>query len=151
MTEKQARAIAAEQVNRVFKFEDNDGSNIEHKAIMDPEMANIVLVKQSEMEDWLEKQKKLKAELDATKRKVQSKLAEYKRGYAEQEEASRRQKDDDIRDLEKRYDDLKEQKSLQQRQNEEAMRKIEKYHYEEVKEIERLFEKKLKQEGDGYL
>ena len=31
------------------------------------------------------------------------------------------------------------------------MRKIEKYHYKEVKEIERLFEKKLKQEGDGYL
>ena len=31
------------------------------------------------------------------------------------------------------------------------MRKIEKYHYEEVKEIEQLFEKKLKQEGDGYL
>ena len=31
------------------------------------------------------------------------------------------------------------------------MRKIEKYHYEEVKEIQILFEKKLKQEGDGYL
>jgi hypothetical protein len=31
------------------------------------------------------------------------------------------------------------------------MRKIEKYHYEEVKEIEGLFEKKLEQEGDGYL
>ena len=31
------------------------------------------------------------------------------------------------------------------------MRKIEKYHYEEVKEIEQLFEKKLRQEGDGYL
>ena len=31
------------------------------------------------------------------------------------------------------------------------MKKIEKYHYEEVKEIERLFEKKLRQEGDGYL
>ena len=31
------------------------------------------------------------------------------------------------------------------------MRKIEKYHYEEVKEIEKLFEKKLQQEGDGYL
>ena len=36
-------------------------------------------------------------------------------------------------------------------QNEEAMNKIEKYHYEEVKEIERLFEKKLKQGGDNYL
>jgi len=31
------------------------------------------------------------------------------------------------------------------------MRKMERYHYEEVKEIETLFEKKLKQEGDGFL
>lgn len=52
---------------------------------MDPEMANIVLVKKAEMEQWLEKQQKLKAELDATKRKVQAKLAEYKSGYQEQE------------------------------------------------------------------
>ena len=103
------------------------------------------------MEEWQEKQKKLKSELDATKRKVQAKLAEYKRGYEEQENKSKRQKDDDIRDKKQRFDDLKEQKSLQERQNGEAMRKIEKYHYEEVKEIERLFEKKLKQEGDGYL
>ena len=56
---------------------------------MDPELANIVLVKKIEMEEWLEKQKKLKAELDATKRKVQAKLAEYKEGYAEQEKKSK--------------------------------------------------------------
>ena len=31
------------------------------------------------------------------------------------------------------------------------MRKIEKYHYAEVKEIQGLFETKLKKEGDGYL
>lgn len=31
------------------------------------------------------------------------------------------------------------------------MRKMESKHYEEVKEIEELFERKLKQEGDGYL
>lgn len=31
------------------------------------------------------------------------------------------------------------------------MRKIEKYHFQEVQEIEKMFEKKLKQEGDGYL
>ena len=73
---------------------------------MDPELANIVLVNQDDMEQWLEKQKKLKAELDATKRKVQAKLAEYKAGYAEQENASRRQKDDDIKDLKQRFDDL---------------------------------------------
>ena len=31
------------------------------------------------------------------------------------------------------------------------MSKLEKYHYEEVKEVEDLFSKKLKQEGDAYL
>lgn len=81
---------------------------------MDPELANIVLVKKVEMEEWQEKQKKLKSELDATKRKVQAKLAEYKKGYADQEEKSRRQKDDDIRDLKQRHDDLADQKKLQE-------------------------------------
>ena len=56
---------------------------------MDHELANIVLVKKCEMEEWQEKQKKLKSELDATKRKVQAKLAEYKKGYKEQEEKSK--------------------------------------------------------------
>ena len=31
------------------------------------------------------------------------------------------------------------------------MAKIEKYHYAEVKEIQDLFETRLKKEGDGYL
>ena len=118
---------------------------------MDPELANIVLVKKGEMEEWLRRQQKLKAELDAIKRKVQAKLAEYKQLYADAEDKARQQKDEDIRDLQQRYEDLQEQKELQKLQNQEAMRKIEKYHYEEVKEIERLFEKKLKQEGEGYL
>ena len=43
------------------------------------------------------------------------------------------------------------QKELQERQNNDAMNKLEKYHYEEVKELEDLFTKKLKQEGDAYL
>ena len=67
---------------------------------MSPELASILLVKKAEMEEWLEKQKKLKAELDACKRRVQAKLHEYKQGYRQQEEGSRRQKDEDIKDLE---------------------------------------------------
>ena len=66
---------------------------------MDPDLASIVLVKKSEMQQWLEKQQKLKAELDATKRKVQAKLAEYKARYQEQEQISEQQKNDDIQDL----------------------------------------------------
>ena len=121
------------------------------RQIMDPELANIVLVKQDEMEEWLVKQALLKSELESTKRKVDAKLAEYKQGYQMQFEEIQQQKEMDIQDLKQRYDDLSWQKALQEKQNREAMRKIEKYHYEEVKEIEQLFEKKLRQEGDGYL
>ena len=93
-------------------MDENEGGNPDYKSIMDPELANIVLVKKDEMHEWQEKQSKLKAELDATRRKVQAKLAEYKGGYAEQFEKSERQKDDDIRDLQQRYIDLQEQKDL---------------------------------------
>ena len=57
----------------------------------------------------------------------------------------------DIQDLKQRFEDLSFQKTQQERQNRQAMRKIEKYHFQEVQEIEKMFEKKLKQEGDGYL
>jgi len=39
---------------------------------------------------------------------------------------------------------LQRQKDLQEQQNKDAMMKLEKYHYEEVKEVEDLFSKKLK-------
>ena len=82
---------------------------------MDPDLASIVLVKQSEMNQWQEKQRKLKAEKDATTRRVNAKLEEYKKGYAEQFATSERLKEQDYRDLEQRYEDLKLQKDLQER------------------------------------
>ena len=107
--------MATEQATKIYNFVDNDGGNPDNKPIMDPELANIVLVKKIEMEQWIEKQKKLKAELDATKRKVQAKLAEYKAGYVEQEKKSKKQKNEDISDLRQRYNDLNNQKALQER------------------------------------
>ena len=77
LTEKQIRGMAIEQSNRIYKLDENEG-NPDQKSIMSPELANIVLVKKAEMEDWLSKQRQLKAELDATKRRVQAKLFEYK-------------------------------------------------------------------------
>ena len=70
-----------------------------NKEIMDPELANIVLVKQDEMEDWMRKQEGLKTELEGTKRKVDAKLAEYKQGYQMQFEEIQQQKEMDIQDL----------------------------------------------------
>ena len=75
---------------RPYPISETEGGVVDgYKPIMDHELANIVLVKKCEMEEWQEKQKKLKSELDATKRKVQAKLAEYKKGYKEQEEKSK--------------------------------------------------------------
>jgi hypothetical protein len=41
---------------------------------MDPDLINIVLVRQGEMEEWLQKQTKLKQDLDLTRQKVETKL-----------------------------------------------------------------------------
>ena len=119
--------------------------------IMDPELANIVLVKRDDMESWLVRQLKLQADLEATKIKVDAKLQDCKRRYKLQLDEISRQKELDIEDLRKRYMDLQWQKDLQERQNKDAMNKQEKYHFEEVKEVEDLFSKKLRQEGEAYL
>ena len=47
-----ARAMAIEQANKVYKFEDDASHNPDHMPMMDPELANIVLVKKCEMEQW---------------------------------------------------------------------------------------------------
>ena len=78
---------------------------------MDPELANIVLVKQDEMEEWMIKQDMLKTELEGTKRKVDAKLAEYKQGYQMQFEEIQQQKEMDIQDLKQRFEDLSFQKT----------------------------------------
>jgi hypothetical protein len=62
-----------------------------------------------------------------------------------------KQKDLDIRDLQKRYADLKKQKSLQDRQNFLAMQKMEENHLNAVEETQELYDKKLKDQDSDYL
>ncbi len=94
-------------------------------SIVAAELADIVLVKKNEMEEWQRRQDQLKYELNQTKKKVQHKLDESKQKYEKQYNEILRQKELDIRDLEKRYEDLRRQKELQDRQNLEAMKKME--------------------------
>jgi len=44
--------------------------------IVDPELADIVLVKRNEMVEWQQRQKQLKYDLALTKKKVEMKLKE---------------------------------------------------------------------------
>jgi len=61
------------------------------------------------------------------------------------------QKELDIKDLKKRFEDLKSQKEIQEKQNKQATVKLERYHYQEVKELEELYQKKLSLEENKYL
>lgn len=51
VTASMAKAMVEEQANKIYKIDDIDNGP-EHKAMMDPELANIVLVKKVEMEEW---------------------------------------------------------------------------------------------------
>ena len=44
--------MAIEQANKIYKLDENEG-NPDQKSIMSPELANIVLVKKAEMQEWL--------------------------------------------------------------------------------------------------
>ncbi len=66
-----------------------------------------MLVKKNEMEEWQRKQEQLQNDLNMTKRKVENKLQESKMKFQGQLENLEHSKDLDIKDLEKRYEDLK--------------------------------------------
>jgi hypothetical protein len=120
-------------------------------SIVDESLADIVLVRKQEMEEWRRKQESLQFELNVNKRKVDMKLRETKQKYEKQYQEIERQKDLDLRDLEKRYEDLKKQKELQDRQNFEAMRKMEGNHLATVEDLESVYERKLYIECGNFL
>jgi hypothetical protein len=119
--------------------------------MVDGSLADIVLVKKQEMEHWREKQEQLQLELAVNKKKVELKLRETKLKYERQYREIERQKDLDIADLDRRYEDLRRQKELQDRQNSEAMRKMEANHLGAVEELESVYERKLYVETGNYL
>lgn len=120
-------------------------------SIVDEALADIVLVKKHEMEEWQQKQEQLKHDLNVNKKKVEQKLLESKQKYERQYVEIERQKDLDIKDLDKRYEDLKRQKDMQDRQNFEAMKKMELNHLNAVEDLQQVYEKKLYIENSNYL
>ena len=86
-----------------------------------------------------------------TKKKVEMKLEECKHRFKKQYAEIEKQKDLDIQDLNRRYKDLQKQKQLQDRQNFEAMQKMEQNHLNAIEEIQGIYEKKLYAQGSEYL
>ena len=58
-----------------------DDSPPEQPRVTYPDLDQIVLVSQTEMEQWLQKQAKLRHDLEQTRQKVKAKLLECKNSY----------------------------------------------------------------------
>ena len=58
-----------------------DDSPPEQPRVTDPDLDQIVLVSQTEMEQWPQKQAKLRHDLEQTRQKVKAKLLECKNSY----------------------------------------------------------------------
>ena len=69
-------------------------------------MANIVLVKRNEVEEWQERYKRLKYDLALKRKKVTLKLDNCKKRFQRQYEEIERQRENDITDLKERYEAL---------------------------------------------
>ena len=83
------------------------GSDDITNLIVDEELASIVLVKKDEMDEWRKKQEQLKVEMEETNNKVEYKIQDLKFNYQKQMEELEMQKAKEIKNLEKRYEDLK--------------------------------------------
>ncbi len=119
--------------------------------IVEEALADIVLVKKNEMLEWQRQQEQLQYELKVTQKKVKAKMAETKSKYDRELKNEEQSKDLEIRDLEQRYDDRKTQKVIADKQNYEAMQKMESNHLHEVEDIQGSYEKKLYIESSNYL
>jgi hypothetical protein len=91
---------------------DKKGNRDVRSKIVDPELADIVYVKKDQMEEWKSSQDMLKYQLALTKKRIEIKLEDQKKKFNRQYEEIRKQKELDINDLKKRYDDLTKQKQL---------------------------------------
>ena len=63
------------------EVEAQEKKNQQQNRIVDPELADIVLVKRNEMIEWQQRQKQLKYDLALTKKKVEMKLKECKERF----------------------------------------------------------------------
>jgi len=86
-----------------------------------------------------------------TKKRIEIKLNDQKKKCKRQFQEIEKQKDLDIKDLQKRYSDLQKQKQLQDKQNFSAMQKMEGNHLAQVEELQVLYEKKLLAQDADYL
>lgn len=95
------------------------------------------------MEEWHEKKCQLESDLENVKRMVENSLDDCEERYDVQFQQLKKQKLADYADLKQRCKHLQDAQKRQESDNQDAIRKTERLHYDDVKNIEEGFEEKL--------
>lgn len=119
--------------------------------IVDEALADIVLVKKTEMEEWRKKQELLRQEMEETSNRVESTIADVKNSFkkqmVDQEISHKREK----KNLEERYKALMNEKAAQEHEYSQNIKRMELSHIEMIEELKAIFDKKSSIDNSNYL
>jgi len=109
--------------------------------IVDKALADIVLVKKADMEDWRKKQEQLRHEMEETSARVESTIADvrnkFKKEMTDLEISHKREK----KKLEERYKTLMNEKETHEHEFNQNIKKMELNHIEMIEELKAIFDK----------
>lgn len=119
--------------------------------IVDKALADIVLVKKADMEEWRKKQEQLRQEMEETSSRVESTIADIKNSFkkqmTDQEIAHKKEK----KNLEERYKILMNEKEAHQHEYNQNIKRMELNHIEMIEELKAIFDKKSSIDNSNYL
>lgn len=119
--------------------------------IVDEALADIVLVKKAEMEEWKKKQEQLRIEMEETSNRVESTISDVKNSFkkqmTDQEIAHKKEK----KNLEERFRSLMSEKSVQEHEYSQNIKRLELSQIETIEELKSIFDKKSAIDNANYL
>jgi hypothetical protein len=119
--------------------------------IVDKTLADIVLVKKADMEEWRKKQELLRQEMEETSARVESTIADVKNKFKKEmtdlEISHKREK----KTIEERYKTLMQEKEAHQHEYNQNIKRTELNHIEMIEELKAIFDKKSSIDNSNYL
>ena len=143
-----------ETEGEVFKDEEERAGNTQlynRDMIVDEELAKIVLIRRDEMEEWTKKQEQLKSDMDEMEHKLENTISETRHKYEKQLEEVENSNKKEKKNLEQRYKALMQEKSTQEHENAQNIKKMEMNHLERIEELQSLYDKKIFIENSNFL
>ena len=120
----------------------------ENQPKINDELAEIVLVNKSLMEDWRKQQEQLRLQMEEESNKVESSLRSEKYDFEKKIAKMEKLKTDELTELTRKYEQLQLSEAEQKDENTQQMKKMEITHAQYKEELQDLYERKLQYEQE---